>query len=370
MALARDAGSTEGWEARSDRSVGSLGEIGREKLEGISERAGLSVAQRRAGLRLFDQLTHSWSARPAIAYPSWSSDITDDGTPFEFSLAFTGAEPKLRLLVESQAADISEHSTWHAALELNARLRREGLARLGRFEQIEDLFRPRPGVACHFSLWHASVLHGSGNALIKTYLNPAVHGASEAPELVRRAFARLGHESSWAFLEPRLRAEGSRVLYLSLDLDDGPDARLKVYVGRRDSCAGIERLIAGAANVEEGRASDWIEVLAGRTRDFHERPVLACFAFTRPGEAPRVTVHVPVRCYRENDADSVNAVSRFLNERDASVLRSVTEYLAHLPLALSRGVLTYASLRSAASGSTTDVTVYLAPQLYALGATR
>ncbi|HYO74676.1 MAG TPA: tryptophan dimethylallyltransferase family protein, partial [Archangium sp.] len=38
---------------------------------------------------------------PAGNAPRWPSDITDDGTPFEFSLAIDGEEPELRFLIEA-----------------------------------------------------------------------------------------------------------------------------------------------------------------------------------------------------------------------------------------------------------------------------
>jgi tryptophan dimethylallyltransferase len=369
MVLARDSELTEGWAHRPDSNVYSMGQIGGEKLAGICDRLGLADSQRERAQRLFRRLSQSWSARPVTAYALWPSDITDDGTPFEFSLAFSEAQPKLRFLVESQVTSISEHSTWDAARELNARLEEDGLANLSRFAKIEDLFTPRAQCPARFSLWHASVLQASGDVLIKVYLNPAIHGEHRSRELVRSALLRLGHEASWDFLERRLRDEQSRIVYFSLDLDSGSSARIKVYVGRQDSAEGIERLIAGDEKGEAGQAVRWIEGLAGRTKGFDSRPLLACFAFTDPARPPRATVHVPVRCYQENDAASVRAISAFLSQENAATLESVTRYLAHLPLELSHGVITYASLRAGPTGAT-ETTVYLAPQLYALGPAR
>lgn len=363
MVLARDSARTEPWESGSHRDESSIGELGRKRLMGICDCLGLNAERRQQAHAIFEHLSRSWSHRTTTTSPLWPCDIADDGTPFEFSLAFTGTTPQLRVLVESQATEITSTSTWDAAVELNGVLAREGLASLSRFAQIEDIFRPPAQPSMRFSLWHASVLQASGDVLIKAYLNPAVRGDRCAAKLVQCALERLGHADSWKFLERRMLDESNRVMYFALDLAAGPSARVKVYIGRHDSVDGIERLIAGSANVESRQASEWVGTLAGRSRDFDARPVLACFAFTEAGAPPVVTLHVPVRCYLASDAESVRAVSRYLTHRDAATLEDVTRNLADVPLAASRGVLSYASLRARGPRSP-DVTAYLAPQLY------
>jgi hypothetical protein len=309
-------------------------------------------------------MTRSWAQCEADVTPRWSSDITDDGTPFEFSLAFTQGEPKLRFLVESQVDSITEYSTWDAGLALNARLERQGLVDLSRFARVQEIFRPRPGSKGQFLLWHAAVVPESGPCLVKAYFNPAVHGATRAPELIEEAMRRLGYGASWAFLASRLRDAENRALYFSLDLSASRDARLKVYIGRADSCAGIDRLIEGAENYRTGDATTWIEAMLGAQSRFDRRPMLACFAFKEPGAAPRVALHVPVRCYRENDAASLDAVKPFLSPSNAARLASAVEALAWKPVRESLGILTYTSF-CRGSGCDPDVTVYLAPVLYA-----
>jgi hypothetical protein len=225
------------------------------------------------------------------------------------------------------------------------------------------LFRPQPGRRAVFYLWHAAVVPEAGASLVKVYFNPNVHGAAAAPDLIKEAMERLGHRASWILIEPRLHDTGNRPLFFSLDLHGGGDARIKVYLGRADSGAAIDRLIEGAANVRTGDASRLIGTLLDRVDGFAQRPILSCFAFKQPGAAPHVALHVPVRCYIDSDAGVISAMRRCLSAPDADTLTAAVTSLAGQPLTDSKGVVTYASFARAAH-SEPDVTVYLAPQLY------
>ena len=91
--------------------------------------------------------------------------------------------------------------------------------------------------------------------------------------------------------------------------------------------------------------------------------VWTCYALTRAGvELYSTTLHLPIRCYAEDDLEGARRVSRLLTfPQRVKYLRALTTMCTR-PLESERGLQTYASLR--ASPGKEAVTVYLAPQAY------
>src|SRR5882724_11867433 len=179
----------------------SLGALGRRKLRALAAALELSDELTAQALEVFSLMSGCWGDWAVGDSPAWQNDISDDGTPFEFSASFDGGAPRLRMLTESQSEPISRSSSWAAGLLLGQRLRDKGLADMSVFEQVQDLFAPHSGVAqSRFSLWHAAVLEGGQPALFKAYVNPCVLGTASAPYLVEQALRRLGFNDAWAYL--------------------------------------------------------------------------------------------------------------------------------------------------------------------------
>jgi DMATS type aromatic prenyltransferase len=341
----------------------TLRHVGLAKLVGVCRALGYSDERMQRAVEVFERLTPRLAHSDDQSSAHWSSDITDDGTPFEFSVAFHEGRTDLRMLVEPQAPPNDLCSNWGAGLDLNDSLTRAGEAGESAFRQVSELFAPTAESSGHFSLWHAVVIAEDGSALFKVYVNPRIHGVERAPLLVREALQRLGRDDVWQFLAPRLDDPATELRYFSLDLDESREARIKVYVGRSDSAAEIARLTDGASNLRPGDAEDWITHLTGRPGSFDVRPILACFAFNGRGTCPSVTVHVPVRCYLTSDAEAYSRIRKFLSEQDAAVFARILSTMSPCPLRENRGLITYASLRREPSGEL-RVTMYLAPQAY------
>lgn len=341
-------------------------ELGQKKLEGLVHGLGLG-AQLPAARRLLDLLTGSWNERRITGNPLFTSDITDDGTPFELSVAFTGSGPLIRVLAEAQQAPFDAESGWEAALALTEELASLPGVDLERFRRIQRLYVPPSGCAARFSLWHAGTVEPDGALSFKVYLNPRIVGSNLAPEIVRESLIRLGADYAWNELEPKLR-ETSQLLYISLDLAKGPDARVKVYVGHPHATSSdVDALVRHESGYRPGLAARWIEELTGSAGTFDERPILTCYAFRSPLHAAEVTVHVPTRCYVANDAESVLRAAELLGPQ-ANALRAGVEGMAGRPLEMGRGLLTYVSVRPAPDG--TRVTAYLAPEAHAISTPR
>ena len=347
----------------------SLGEIGRKKLRSLASALDLGAALVSRGLDVFSMMSEPWGHWAVGDSPAWSNDISDDGTPFEFSASFDGATPKLRMLVESQRAPISSTSSWAAGLSLGQRLKARGLADLSSFEEIQDLFAPAPGARARFSLWHAAVLDEAHPPLFKAYVNPCIAGLAGAPHVVEQALRRLGFEDAWRFLKERLAPEfAAHIVYFSVDLESTRTARVKVYLACSESAEAVQRLITGASNVQPDDAARWLGALAGGQGPFQARPILSCFSFCRNAAKPDVTVHVPIRCYVKHDAEAASRVSTLLTSLDGRRLTRALEAVSDRALDVGRGLLTYASLRREASA--VRVTVYVAPEAYSITSRR
>ncbi len=342
-----------------------LGDIALAKLGALAHALDLPEREVSRMAQVFEDLSVPWAGWPSGESPPWRSDISDDGTPFEFSAAFDGGEPKLRLLVESQGAEVTPTSTFEAGLALNRRLAEEGKVDLTVFDRIVDLFTPSRAPA-RFQLWHAAELGPSG-CLYKAYLNPQLLGAGAAPDLLHEALDRLGMPNAWEQLAPHLQTavQHAELRYISVDLKPAQDARVKIYLGR-SSADAVEELVRGI--LPSGQARSWLRELSGFDGPYEARPALTCFSFRPADPNPEVTLHVPVRCYAPNDAEAADRAARFLRPSDADRLTRALRAVAGRPLRSGRGVLTYVSLRAARTGL--RVTAYIAPEIYAIGAGR
>jgi DMATS type aromatic prenyltransferase len=347
----------------------SLGAFGRRKLRSLAVALDLSERLTSQALDVFGLMSESWGDWAVGDSPLWPNDISDDGTPFEFSASFDGTAPRLRMLCESQTEPLTRTSSWSAGLAFGERLKAEGLADLSAFEEVRDLFAPHPGARTRFSLWHAAVLEQDRPALFKAYVNPCLFGAGSAPYVVERALKRLGFADAWGFLEQQMAANPTaEIRYFSLDLEDPESARVKVYLGCSESAAAVDRLIQAAQNSRPEDAQHWLRTLTASQGPFDARPILSCFSFRRGLSAPDVTVHVPIRCYVKHDAEALTRVSQLMPTQDAERLSRALSAVSERPLNVGRGLLTYASLRREASA--VRVTVYLAPEAYSITSRR
>ncbi len=94
----------------------------------------------RETLELFGQ---GWFDRPVGDAPPFRNDITDDGSPFEFSLAFAGEVVELRLLAEAQRAPFNIASNWKAGTLVHKALVCDPNVDIARFASVAELFEPR-----------------------------------------------------------------------------------------------------------------------------------------------------------------------------------------------------------------------------------
>src|SRR6185436_18374296 len=112
------------------------------RLQAISEAFSIDPARQEISGRILRTCMESWNFTPVGATPKVLSDITDDHTPFEFSLSFRPNLVDVRFLVEAQPEAPTIGSRWKAGIELLESLERDFGCDISLFRELEDLFEP------------------------------------------------------------------------------------------------------------------------------------------------------------------------------------------------------------------------------------
>ncbi len=311
----------------------------------------------------FDTMVLPWGASIIPAAPPWPSDIGDDHSPYEFSIALAPNEaPSVRFLVEAQGAEPTLASTRDSALDLTRRLTAHG-ADLTRFEQVRDLFLP-PVPAARFALWHAARL--TGQPEVKAYFNPQIAGKERSFEIVETAMRTLGLGSAWPAVlgATQRQTADDEIRYFALDLVGGEAARAKVYFYQRGVTAEhLERMAAIQPGYERGQMTEFCRAMTGSTGPYTEFPLCTYLSFVSGIPAPtEVAVQIPIRYYAANDAVARDRIVGWMRARGlapATYERALSA-LAPRELTAGAGLNTYASLRM----GTDRLTVYLATELF------
>jgi DMATS type aromatic prenyltransferase len=312
-----------------------------------------------------------WGEQPVPAVPLWRSDIGDDHSPFEFSVAFSEGKSDLRLLVEGQGGG-NLASQREACLRLNESLGQKG-SDLRRLMMLVDLLIPETAELEDplFFLWHMVSL-SSDSLRVKSYFNPNVRGAGRANELMKAAFERLGLDAPWrTFEEAQRRLRGKDLLLFCLDLEDTPSARVKIYPHPQGATAeDLERVSQLGSKHVPGEVAEFCRVLTGSSGPYVRGPRVArtpivYLAFTRNEETPSdITVQVPIRFYAADDAVARDRVCGYLQLRglDPAPYERALEAVSKRPWKAGRGLNAWVSLRTGSNPPL--VTVYFAAELY------
>lgn len=349
------------------QSQRTLLQLSTDKLERLCRALGYEHLAPKAA-RALEQMSSGWGALPILTVPYWPSDITDDGTPVEFSVVLGGAQPELRLLVEPQQLPGDLQSNWQAGLKLTETLAVEQGASTRRFEEIRRLFAPDPAQSARFSIWHSVAYGASGETSVKVYLNPAIAGREEAPSRVQQALDALGMSAAWSFLSEHVGTLGDYV-YFALDMADTDSARVKVYAAYdARHVQEVDRRLAAAGMSSPGELAAWVESLTGGRAEPDSRPLQVCYSFWSGSAAPGATLYVPIRSSCNSDADALARTKGLLPLGDAAALERSVQAMIDRPLSAGRGMITYVARRVAADDP--RVTIYLSPELYSVAATR
>jgi len=343
---------------------GTLGEYTRNQLSSLHDVVGTAGGD---SAQLLGELLGTAAGRSLAEPPGWPSDIADDSTPVEFSIAFNdNGERHLRILGETSPGTGShtDHRNAERLLEKIAGAR--GLP-LDRFRAIRDLFLPADSGAL-FALWFSFIFRPDTPPDLKVYLNPAARGPEHDRGSVAEGLSRLGLAGAYRTIEQHaLRREQDRCAFFALDISAEPRARVKVYIAHEAGTA--EDAVAAAAAVPGADAAQvrrFCEITGGGTEVFDGRPLVSSYAFSHGDTAvpSNYSIYVPLRSYVSDDAEARDRVAAAMAERgtDPGVVDEALRAIAERPLEAGPGLLAHTSLRL--GGSHSGVTTYLSSEAY------
>jgi len=296
---------------------------------------------------------------PLAAGPPGRSDISDDHTPIEFSVAYHPGGTVLRLLAEAQPGGIEG-----ARAFLDRQAGRPGLV-LHRLDEVWDLFAA-PTAPGSFGMWHSVVFRAAAPPEFKVYLDPAMHGPDRAVDLITEALGRLGLNGTWPSIARTMRGGEDHPVFFALDLHDGPRTRIKVYLAHQAARAGdMERAAAVVHGIDPAEAATFCTAAGGDPGTFDGRPLISSYTLTPGADRPvGYSVYVPIRGYVSDDEQARERVVTLLDRQglDGTRLDPAIAAVARRPLRDGVGLIAHVSLRLGRPSP--GVTVYLAAEAY------
>jgi len=316
-------------------------------------------------VEVFGELLGSSATRRVHDAPGFASDVVDDHTPFELSLAVGAGAPELRVLVETVHGDSSLAARWQAARALGDRLRDRHGADLARLDRIADLFEPRRDHGL-LALWYAVGFRPDHAPEWKAYVDLRAQGSERARAVLEQALDRLGLAAAY----PRLLCEAGprdqldELVYFSLDLADHEHARVKVYFRHHDATvADLERVI-GAGGGQGGEVGAFCDAVLGHPGPYRARPPVSCWAFTGGSEPSGATLYAPIAYYVHDDAEARTRIRRWMDGAgiDPDGYDRALAGFARRPLEAGVGMHSYVSFKR--DRGLPRMTVYFAPEAY------
>jgi DMATS type aromatic prenyltransferase len=325
---------------------------------------------------LLTSLLGPYGSRPLSEPPGWPCNVADDHSPVEFSLAYDDAGPSaLRILAEIPGSPPGARANMSAAFAfLEASAARYGLS-TRRLEAVRDIFEAEQPHG-PFVLWCSLVFRRGRQPEFKVYLNPEVHGVRHAPALVAESLRRLGLGEAYAAMLDRAVRPGElgeldRLTFFALDLDNGPQARVKLYLTHHQARTRDVARAAGAVDGVDPAAVAEFCASTGRTSQFDSLPLVGSYTLTEGAEKPvGYSIYVPIRGYVGDDEQARDRVRTILARHrfDTALLDRAIAAVTRRSLAAGVGLIAHVSLRLGLPRP--GVTVYLSAEAHAVAAPR
>ncbi|WP_267245396.1 tryptophan dimethylallyltransferase family protein [Streptomyces sp. PR69] len=340
-------------------------DYGTAAVADLLDSAGMDAGQGAAVLR---RMLSPWGLRQIGQRPDWNSDVCADGSPIEFSAAFSDRCAQIRVLVEAVPDELTTLAAQKSAVELTRTLIEEFGAARRRLAAVSDLFLPHQDPA-GFAMMHAAIFTPTGGPEFKVYLNPNANSRMTGPQRVREALERLGFGKAWDAVTDYARRgfDLDRIVYFGLDLSDGPESRVKVYFRHYDIApADLDACMEISASHEPGLLEKFCHTLTGRAGAIRDQPLVSNLTFTDAGGCAPVsaTVYVPLWLYVDSDEEARDRISSVMTDVGLPSDRyvSLLNQMARRPLSDGRGIHTYASVR--VQQGRPRMTTYWSSELY------
>ncbi len=348
-------------------SAKSLGAHADAQLRSLGAAIGLGSATAQVRALLPDLL--GAAARWPLGGPRWPSDVADDHSPVEYSVAFNQhGVPTLRLLVECVADDPSPLANQIAALTAVQALSAKVPLSVDRLAEVAGPFLTRTP-ADPFSVWFSLVARPDTSPMLKVYLNPRARGRERACELVATALDRIGFAGGESTIRAALRGLSTvdDYSFFAVDLDDRPDPRAKVYVSHSAATPDdVRRAGAASRDGDPAEVAEFCAAAAGADGPYRGRPLVSAYTFL-PGDGAvpsGYSLYVPIRDYVDDDGEALSrtmSLARRYGLPDTAV-RAAVDAVRGRDLAEGRGLIAHLSLRTGPPHP--GMTVYLSSEAY------
>ncbi|WP_410597356.1 tryptophan dimethylallyltransferase family protein [Amycolatopsis sp. lyj-23] len=312
--------------------------------------------------KLLRQLLGPGGARSLADPPLSPSNVADDTTPIEFSIAFdTTGECAIRVLGESIGTPTPRDFIDAVADEYDLDTTR--------LDTLGDLFLPPGERQGPFTLWHSLIFRAGRDPKIKLYLNPQISGPDRAASLVSEGFRRLRIPGAFAPVNEHAlrRPEQDSFAFFALDLDRGPLSRVKVYVAHEAAeCSDVERAAELVPGIDPLQIREFCAFLGGGKGPFRDRPLISSYSFVEGDRdhPSNYSLYFPIRSYVPDDGVARARVHAILAQYDfdGAKLDEAIAAISGRTLRDGVGLISHVSLRLGQFGS--GITVYLSSEAY------
>lgn len=351
-----------------------------QQLSCLSKAVGQENSAREKLLHALELSAGDWARGPIPSRldkssPVWLSDVSNDHSPVEYSLALDQAsgEAEVRFLIEAQPKFKSLTALQASVSNLTADIaaRYSAIVSLDRLDLIRDLFMPQePDPESTFVAWHSFAVSTTLEKW-KMYLNPHALGKYNASAVTQEALNRLGLANSWNLLESSVISGDDYVIYCAIGMSR--NSEVKVYIAHPEaSAAQIAKKHSNLdSNADIYEIQQFYSCMAGGSLGpYCGKPPISCFHFKRgedPCQATR-TVLFPLDNYATHDADAQQRVITYIQAISApQVFRAryerAIDAVRRRPLESGRGIHSWASLKMKPGGKRSN-TFYLSPELF------
>ncbi|RYP72467.1 hypothetical protein DL770_007969 [Monosporascus sp. CRB-9-2] len=219
--------------------------------------------------------------------PEWRSFCSEDHSPVEYSVAvdYRAGAAQLRYLIEPQAYEATLEAFQARALEFVGVLDRryQDTVSLDRVKAIQDIFLPTDGEARgnFAALFSQVALRNVSVPEWKIYLDTRTRGTGNAWNFVRATLTRLGMEEAYEEIIQTMEPTDIPFLF-ALDLNPGPNSRVKVYFEHPDGMAAdiAAKLAAICPETNPKEVERFLVTMnGGSPGPYRGKPAGTCIAF-------------------------------------------------------------------------------------------
>ncbi|MBT3153607.1 hypothetical protein HTV45_22530 [Streptomyces sp. CHD11] len=312
----------------------------------------------------FRAMTAHWGAARPNDLPL--SDVSPDGSPVEYAVDLDGHAPALQFAMEPLTAGVPARDPAAARTLMPLLAERYGTG-MARWSAAADRLLTDDAHGPHVSMYGAEVRSGAP-IRFKVWFYLDGNGPDGMFDLLYTALDRMGATHLWPVVQAHVHRAGYDVPFLlSLDLDDDPAARVKVYFRHfgadADEVAAVLKTYPG---FEPGEVRDFCRTMTGGRRHFSDQPPVTCLSLfdAQTHERAAATLYIPLWTYAEHDGEVRQRVHRALAAYPQALRRydSVLAGIAHRGLDAGTGIHNYVSWQPGRARP--RVKVYLSPEMH------